>query len=100
MITVTVYKTQGVQTVRASIGAPTIEEAVRIAGEGARLELPIDGELFFAPQQGHPVAKDGLDDPRRDGGRLWGGPPDLWGDRSVGHGVRSYRQGPPAQDGG
>src|SRR5215203_2066144 len=62
MITVTVYKTQGAQTVRASISAPTIEEAVRIAGEGARLELPIDGELFFAPQQAPPVAKGGTDD--------------------------------------
>jgi hypothetical protein len=62
MITVTVYKTQGAQTVRASISAASIEEAVRIAGEGARLEVPIDGKLFFAPQQSHPVAKDGTDD--------------------------------------
>ena len=61
MITVTVYKTHGAQTVRANISAPSIEEAVRIAGEGARLELPIDGELFFAPQRGYPVAKDGTD---------------------------------------
>ncbi|HEX5848478.1 MAG TPA: hypothetical protein VFY59_04720 [Rubrobacter sp.] len=61
MITVTVNKTHGGQTVRASISAPSIEEAVRIAGEGARLEFPIDGELFFAPQQGYPVAKEGTD---------------------------------------
>ena len=102
MITVTGYKTQGAQTVRASISAASIEEAVRIAGEGARLEVPIDGKLFFAPQQSHPVAKDGTDDASTtlDGGRLWGGPPDLCGDCSVGHGVRSYRQGPPAREGG
>ena len=61
MITVTVYKTHGAQTVRASISAPSIEEAVRSAGEGARLEFPIDGELFFAPQRGYPVANDGTD---------------------------------------
>ena len=61
MITVTVNKTHGAQTVRTSISAPTIEEAVRIAGEGANLELPIDGELFFAPQRGYSVAKDSTD---------------------------------------
>ena len=61
MITVTVNKTHGAQTVRASISAPSIEEAVRSAGEGARLEFPIDGELFFDPQQGYPVAKEGTD---------------------------------------
>jgi hypothetical protein len=62
MITVTVNKTHGVQTVRTSISAPSIEEAVRIAGEGARLEFPIDGELFFAPQEGYPHAKEDTDD--------------------------------------
>ena len=61
MITVTVNKTHGAQTVRANISAPSIEEAVRIAGEGARLEFPIDGKLFFAPQEGYPVAKEGTD---------------------------------------
>ena len=61
MITVTVNKTHGAKTVRTSISAPSIEEAVRIAGEGATLEFPIDAELFFAPQRGHPVAKDGTD---------------------------------------
>ena len=59
MITVTVNRTHGAQTVRARISAPSIEEAVRIAGEGARLEVPIDGKLFFAPQEGYPVAKEG-----------------------------------------
>jgi hypothetical protein len=62
MITVTVNKTHGTQTVRASISAPSIEEAVRIAGDGAHLEFPIDGELFFSPQEGDPVAKEGTDD--------------------------------------
>lgn len=57
MITVTVEKTHGAATVRASISAPTIEEAVRIGGEGARLEFPVDGELFFAPRRGFLAAK-------------------------------------------
>ena len=61
MITVTVNKTHGAQTARASISAPSSAEAVRIAGEGARLEFPIDAELFFAPQRGYPVAKEGTD---------------------------------------
>ena len=80
MITVTVNKTHGAQTVRASISAPSIEEAVRIAGDGARLEFPIDGDLFFAPQEGYPVAKEGTDDAstgrrqptRRASQPLWG----------------------------
>lgn len=49
MVTVTVKKTRGAKTARTSISAPSIEEAVRIAGEGAHLEFPIDGGLFFAP---------------------------------------------------
>ena len=61
MITVIVKKTHGAETVRASISAPSIEEAVRIAGEGTHVEFPIDEELFFAPQRGYPVAKEGTD---------------------------------------
>ncbi len=61
MITVAVKRIHGAETVRASISAPSIEEAVRIAGEGTRLEFPIDGELFFAQQRGHLAAKEGTD---------------------------------------
>ena len=61
IITVIVKKTHGAKTVRTSISAPSIEEAVRIAGEGTRLEFPIDEELFFAAQRGYPVAKEGTD---------------------------------------
>lgn len=56
MITVTVEKRYGAATVRAKVSAPTIERAVEIAGEGARLVLPIKGETFFAP-----VEKEGID---------------------------------------
>ena len=52
MITVTVEKRYGANgdtKVRARISAITIERAVEMAGEGARLVLPIDGEAFFAP---------------------------------------------------
>ena len=59
MITVTVekrYGTNGDTKVRAKISAPTIERAVEIAGEGARLVLPIEGGTFFAP-----VEKEGID---------------------------------------
>ena len=49
MITVTIEKRYGAATVRAKVSAPTIERAVEMAGEGARLVLPIDGGTFFAP---------------------------------------------------
>lgn len=48
MITITATKTYGAATVRASVSAPTIRRAVEIAGPGARVEFPIDGEAFFA----------------------------------------------------
>ena len=34
---------------------------MRSAGEGTRVEFPIDEELFFAAQRGYPVAKEGTD---------------------------------------
>ena len=49
MITVTIEKRYGAATVRAKVSASTIEWAVTMAGEGARLVLPIEGETFFAP---------------------------------------------------
>ncbi len=48
MITITATKRYGAATVRASVSAPTIERAVEMAGPGARVEFPIDGEIFFA----------------------------------------------------
>ena len=45
MIAVTVEKSYGAATVRAA----SIERALRLAGEGARVVFPIEAELFFAP---------------------------------------------------
>ncbi len=59
MITVTVEKRYGANgdtKVRARISAATIERAVEMAGENARLVLPIDGGAFFAP-----IEKEGID---------------------------------------
>ena len=64
MITVTVEKSYGANgdtRMRARISAPTIERAVEIAGEGARLALPIEAETFFAARRGYPVEKEGID---------------------------------------
>ena len=49
MITVTMKKSHGATTLRAKVSAPTIERAVEIAGPGARVEFPVDGETYFAP---------------------------------------------------
>jgi len=49
MITVTMKKSYGATTLRAKVSAPTIERAVEIAGPGARVEFPVDGETYFAP---------------------------------------------------
>ena len=46
---------------RARISAPTIQRAVELAGEGARLVLPIEGETFFAARRGYPVEREGID---------------------------------------
>ena len=56
MITVTVekrYGRGGHTTVRSRISAPSIGEALRIAGQGASVVFPIDAETFFA---GTPLA--------------------------------------------
>ena len=55
MIAVTIEKRYGAATVRARVSATTIERAVEMAGAGARLVLPIEGETFFAP-----VEKEGI----------------------------------------
>jgi hypothetical protein len=48
MITIHVKKRYGSSTVRSCVMAPTIEQALLLAGEGARVIFPIDGEAFFA----------------------------------------------------
>ncbi len=49
MITITVVKSYGPATVRARVTATSIERALELAGDGARVEFPIDPEAFFAP---------------------------------------------------
>jgi hypothetical protein len=54
MICVTVEIREGALTYRAQITAPSIEQALRIAGDGkpgrrVRLVFPIDPEAFFIP---------------------------------------------------
>ena len=56
MINITVEKRYGKgghTAVRSRISAPSIGEALRIAGEGASVVSPIDAETFFA---GTPLA--------------------------------------------
>ena len=48
MITIHVKKRYGSSTVRSCVTAPTIEQALKLAGEGAKVVFPIDGEAFFA----------------------------------------------------
>jgi hypothetical protein len=48
MITIHVKKRYGSSTVRSCVTAPTIEQALLLAGEGARVVFPIDGDAFFA----------------------------------------------------
>jgi len=48
MIAVTVEKSYGAATVRVRVRAASIERALRLAGEGARVVFPIEAELFFA----------------------------------------------------
>ncbi len=60
MIMVTIEKSYGAATVRARVTAPTIERAVAFAGPGSRVEFPIAGEEFFAPE-GRPAQTEGID---------------------------------------
>jgi hypothetical protein len=50
MISIRVQKRRGEATVRFRVTAPSIERALEIAGEGARVVFPIDGEEFFASE--------------------------------------------------
>jgi hypothetical protein len=48
MIAVTVQKNYGTATVRVRVRAASIQRALHLAGEGARVVFPIEAELFFA----------------------------------------------------
>ncbi len=48
MVTIRVEKRYGPATVHSRVTAPTVEQALALAGEGARVVSPIDTELFFA----------------------------------------------------
>ena len=48
MITIHVEKRYGSSTVRSCVTAPSIEQALKLAGEAARVVFPIDGQAFFA----------------------------------------------------
>jgi hypothetical protein len=48
MVSIRVERRYGSTIIRASVTAPSIEQALRLAGEGARVVFPIDGEAFFA----------------------------------------------------
>jgi hypothetical protein len=50
MIAVTVEKRNGTATARVRVRAASIERALRLAGEGARVVFPIDAQLFFAAE--------------------------------------------------
>ena len=50
MIAVTVEKNYGTATARVRVRAASIERALRLAGEDARIPFPIEAELFFAAQ--------------------------------------------------
>jgi hypothetical protein len=48
MITIHVEKDYGSSTIRSCVTAPSIEQALLVAGEGSRVVFPIDAETFFA----------------------------------------------------
>jgi hypothetical protein len=48
MIAVTLQKSYGTTTARVRVRAASIERALHLTGEGARVVFPIDAELFFA----------------------------------------------------
>ena len=48
MIAVTLQKSYVMMTAKQRVRAASIERALRLAGEGARVVFPIGAELFFA----------------------------------------------------
>ena len=47
MISIRVVRRYGSTTIRSSVTAPSIEEALELAGDGARVVYPMDGEALF-----------------------------------------------------
>ena len=47
-ISIRVERRYGPTIVRSSVTAPSIEEALELAGDGARVVFPTNGEAFFA----------------------------------------------------
>jgi hypothetical protein len=58
MIAVTVEKSYGAATARMRVRAASIERALQLAGEDARVVFPIDAERFFAA----PNTQEGIED--------------------------------------
>jgi hypothetical protein len=54
MISIRVEKRREQATVRFRVTAPSIERALELAGEGARVVFPIDGQEFFADKPNAP----------------------------------------------
>ena len=52
MITIHVEKHYGSSTIRSCVTAPSIEQALLVAGEGARVVFPIDAERYFGLRHG------------------------------------------------
>ena len=62
MITLRVEKRYGNALVRSRVTATSIEGALELAGEGARVVFPIDGQAFFASAKEDPRATRGPED--------------------------------------
>jgi hypothetical protein len=62
MITLRVEKRYGNALVRSRVTATSIEGALELAGEGARVVFPIDGQAFFASAKEDPQANRGPED--------------------------------------
>jgi hypothetical protein len=60
MISIRVQKRHGTVTVHSRVTAPSIERALEVAGEGAKVVFPIEGEEFFAFAKGNVSATENL----------------------------------------
>jgi hypothetical protein len=60
MISIRVQKRYGHVTVHTRVTAPSIEQALEVAGEGAKVVFPINGEEFFAFAKGNVSATENL----------------------------------------
>ena len=53
MISISVEKRHGTVIVHSQVTAPSIERAIEVAGEGAKVVFPIDGREFFVSAKGN-----------------------------------------------